>query len=93
MNTFKLTDDLKRLYFYNSNMIDESIIYRNVLSILKEQSNIILNSEELLPFADVTRGIFKTIPFYVVLDLNYGTYIRCDDQKCLNEIELILQNN
>lgn len=93
MNTFKSTGDLNHLYFQNFERIDESIIYRNVLSILKEQSNIIFYSEELLPFADVTRGIFKTIPFYVGLDLNYGTYIRCDDQKCLNEIELILQNN
>lgn len=93
MNTFKLTGDLNHLYFQNLERIDDSIIYKNVLSKLKEQPEVTLSSEEMLPYTDVTKGLFKSIPFSVALDLDYGTIIHCGNQNCLNEIELLLQNN
>lgn len=94
MNTFKLAEDLNNIYFKNLDRIDEKIIYSNILSRLKKQPGVFLASEELvLPYADITRGTYKSISFYVGLDLNHGTFIHCDNQKCLNEIELLLQNN
>ena len=93
MDTFKSAGSVKNLYIKNLDRIDERIIYTNILSRLKKRADVVLASEVLLPYTDRTSGTFKSIPFYIIFDLDYGTYIHCDNQNCLNEIELILQNN
>lgn len=92
MRTFQIGSELKRLYFANSNRIEEEILFQNILTKLESCKEIEIGRKQIGPSEDLYKCKWSDWSFCLVYDIDYGTYIQADDEKVIQRLKKFFED-
>lgn len=92
MRTFQIDSEPKRLYFANSNRIEEEILFQNILTKLESCKEIEIGRKQIGPSEDLYKCKWSDCSFCLVYDIDYGTYIQADDEKVIQRLKKIFED-
>lgn len=92
MKTFQIDSEPKRLYFANFNRIEEEILFQNILTKLESCKEIEIGRKQIGPSEDLYKCKWSDWSFCLVYDIDYGTYIQADDEKVIQRLKKIFED-
>ncbi|MDF2068008.1 hypothetical protein [Bacillus sp. Cr_A10] len=91
METFR-SEKNDRFYFKNYQDIDEELIIQEAKTKLEKFPHIKFYGYQEIIYLDIWEGTFHDMEFRLCNDINYGSFLICNDEHVLKEIEDILNN-
>lgn len=86
MRTFQTDERPDILEFTNYNRIDESELFKNILSKLQENPDVEIGEKEIGPSEDYYHCFLSGKPFMLIYDLDYGSRIWSDQPEVIEKL-------
>ncbi|MDE7436676.1 MAG: hypothetical protein K2N01_12775 [Lachnospiraceae bacterium] len=93
MKTFQLDGKPKILEFTNYERKEETVLFREIFSVLENEKNIEIGKKQIGPCEDFYQCKIDNAPFTLFFDVDYGTCIRAEDQKVIEKLKMLFENN
>ena len=90
MNFFQLTNNENCIYFSNQDRIDEKTIFNGVLEGLKNDKSFKIKNKLKGPYEDIYRCSIGNHNFDLILDIDYGTFIKSTNRVTIEYLKAYL---
>lgn len=87
MKVFQMSNRENCLYFSNYQRVDEEIIFNKALEYLKNDKSFAVSNELKGPSENIYNCSVKNYNFELILDVDYGTYIRSDNNETIEYLK------
>lgn len=91
MKTFQMESRPNHLMLQNVERIDEAVVFNQVAQKLRGAPGVALGEVQESPYADIMAGKLHTAPFTLLLDLDYGTELYCEDGEARQKLKELIE--